>query len=451
MLSRRHALQLLTCAPASLLAQTTTPSLAVSHVTVIDGAGGVLRDQNLLVAGDRIATLGNAARVAIPRGAQVIDGRGRFLIPGLWDMHAHVSYTKASALPVLLANGVTGIRDMGGLLDEIDRWRADVESGVRPGPRIVRAGPIVNGKVFNEFQIAVTDAAEARGAVRALHRSGVDFIKVHAAISHDAWLGVCNECKALGLPFAGHIPRAVTPEEVSDSGQVTLEHAGAIADRMSRAGVPAGEVAAALERFRREEAPALFARFARNGTYFTPTLITSQAAIHLGDRQPDPRDRYVSASCKKITAELMTRPEYRELVQPESVARQKREFRELLPLVGELHKAGVELLAGTDFAASILYPGFSLHDELALLVEAGLTPMQSLQTATRNPARMLHRDDLGIIQPGKLADLVLLDADPLADIRNTQRIRAVVCRGKYFDRRALDQLLAQAESEASRT
>lgn len=171
----------------------------------------------------------------------------------------------------------------------------------------------------------------------------------------------------------------------------------------------------------------------------------------MGDHKSDPRDRYVSASCKKITAELLTRPDYQEFLQPESVARQEREFRELLALVALLNRSDVRLLAGTDFAASILYPGFSLHDDLALLVEAGLTPMHAIQTATRNPAQMLGRNDLGTVAAGKLADLVLLDADPLADIRNTQKIRAVVSRGKLFDRRALDQLLAQGETEAAQS
>ncbi len=452
-LTRRRALQFLTWSPAPLLAlaQEAARPLAITHVTVIDGAGAAVRDQTVIVSGQRITMVGGAGRVAAPAGAQLIDGRGQFAIPGLWDMHAHLSYTKVSALAVLLANGVTGIRDMGGILSEIDGWRTEVDKGVRPGPRIFRAGPIVNGREFNEFQIAVSDAAEARGAVRALHRAGVDFIKVHAAISREAYFGVREECKRVSLRFAGHIPRAITPEEASDAGQVTFEHVGAIADRIAKAGVPADEVAGALERFRREDAEALFGRFAKNGNWFTPTLITTQAAIHIGDHQPDPRDRYVSASCKRITAELMTRPEYREMIQPASVARQQREFGELLPLVGLMHRAGVGLLAGTDFAASILYPGFSLHDELALLVDAGLTPMQALQTATRNPARMLGRDDLGTIEAGKLADLVLLDADPLADIRHTRRIRAVVFRGRLLDRPALDRLLVQAAEEAQQS
>jgi hypothetical protein len=306
----------------------------------------------------------------------------------------------------------------------------------------------LNGKQFNEFQVAITNGAEARGAVRALQRSGVNFIKVHAAISREAYFGVQTECRLVHLPYAGHMPRAITPEEASDAGELTLEHVGAFTDRFASEGVAADDLAMALRRFRQREAPRMFQRFASNHTWFTPTLIATKSAIHLGDHRPDPRDKYVSNSCKKITAELLTRPSYREFLQPASIARQERELEELLPLVGLMHQMGVGLLAGTDFAVSIIYPGFSLHEELELLVMAGLSPMAALQTATLNPARVLGQSDLGTVLVGKLADLVLLDANPLVDIRNSRKIHAVVCRGKVIGRAELDQLLIQAAIEA---
>jgi hypothetical protein len=178
---------------------------ACTHVTVIDGS--VSEDQTVVFSGDRITVVGPSSLTSVPAGARIIDGRGQFLIPGLWDCHAHLSYFKQSALPVLLANGVTSVRDMGGLLDEVYRWKTETNSGIRPGPRIFCAGPMLNGKVFNEYQVAVTDAAEARGAVRVLKNANVDFIKVHAAISREAYLGVQSECKEHGLRYVGHIPR----------------------------------------------------------------------------------------------------------------------------------------------------------------------------------------------------------------------------------------------------
>jgi imidazolonepropionase-like amidohydrolase len=442
MLTRRQALGL----PAALRAVPLfgqTASLAIAHATVIDGNGAELHDRTITITGNRISEISNQ----IPRGARVVDARGLFVIPGLWDMHVHLSLTKASALPAFLANGVTGVRDMGGLLRELDEWRVAIASGARPGPGIYRAGPMLNGKTFNEFQIAVEDAQQARGAVRALHKAGVDFIKVHAAILRDAYRGVKEEADRLGIRFVGHIPRDVSPEETSAAGQLTLEHVQAFVDRFSRL-MPPDKVAPFLARFRKEEAPRLFDLFAKSGSWFTPTLTPTKTAIHLGDHQPDPRDRYVSKTSKAITADLMTRPEYQEMIRPASVARQEREFGELVPLTTQLHKSGVGLLAGTDTGASILYPGFSLHDELALLVEAGLTPIEALQAATRNPARAMHRDDIGTVEVGKLADLVLLSANPLADIRNTTKIHAVVYNGELHDRRSLDALLRRAENEA---
>jgi hypothetical protein len=444
LLAALSSLRLLRAQPRS----STTPVTAFEHATVIDGTGAVLPDRTVVIRQDRITAIGETASTALPAGTKVIDGKGRFMIPGLFDAHGHLSYFKASALSVLLANGVTSIRDMGGLLEELDVWRTETDAGVRPGPRIFRAGPILNGKQFNEFQVAITNAAEARGAVRALQRSGVDFIKVHAAISREAYFGIQTECQLLHLPYAGHMPRAITPEEASDAGELTLEHVGAFTDRFASEGVPADDLATALGRFRQREAPQMFQRFATNHTWFTPTLIATKSAIHLGDHRPDPRDRYVSTSSKKITAELLKRPSYREFLQPASIARQEREMEELLPLVGLMHHMGVGLLAGTDFAVSIIYPGFSLHDELELLVMAGLSPMAALQAATLNPARVLGQSDLGAVGIGKLADLVLLDANPLVDIRNSRKIHAVVCRGKVIGRAELDQLLAQAAIEA---
>lgn len=428
-----------------------TPLTAVEHITVIDGTGAVLRDRTVVIRLDRILAIGETRSLVEPAGSNVIDGKGLFMIPGLFDAHAHLSYFKASALPTLLANGVTSVRDMGGLLNELDLWRTETDTGVRLGPRIYRAGPILNGKQFNEFQVAVRNAAEARGAVRVLQRSGVDFIKVHAAISREAYFGVHAECKELDFRYAGHMPRAITPEEASDAGELTLEHVGAFTDRFASEGVAADDMVVALRRFRQREAPRMFERFARNHTWFTPTLIASKSAIHLGDHRPDPRDKYVSTSCKKITAELLKRPSYREFLQPASIARQEHEFQELLPLVGLMNQRGVRLLAGTDFAVSIIYPGFSLHEEMELLVTAGLSPMAALQAATLNPAHVLGQTDLGSIAAGKLADLVLLEADPLADIRNIRKIHAVVSRGRVIGRTELDWLLTQAAIEAEQT
>jgi len=273
MLTRREAL-IRSIVGASFLpsasARAAVSPTAITNVTVIDGTGSVLSGQTILIAGDRISSIARAGSVPLPPGAKIISGAGKFAIPGLCDFHAHVSYYKTSALPVMLANGVTWIRDMGGMLGELNQWRDEIDAGIRPGPRIFRAGPILNGKQASEFQVLVNDAAEARGAVRSLRSAGVDFIKVHAAISRAAYYGVQEECSRLGLPYAGHMPRALALEEPSNAGQRTLEHAQAFIDRFQSEGVADDDITQALIRFRREKAPALFELFAKNGTWFTP-------------------------------------------------------------------------------------------------------------------------------------------------------------------------------------
>lgn len=416
--------------------------MAIEHVTVIDTAGGsALQDGTVLIRDGRIERIGKSGEVAIGRGMRVVDGRGRFLIPGLWDMHVHLSWTTSSALPVLLATGVTGVRDMGGRLGEIDAWRTRIDAGLLAGPRIVRAGPILNGRSFNPLQLAVATPEEARGIARALKHVGVDFIKTHRRMPRDGYFALVDETKKLGLPLVGHVPMTVTPEEASDAGQATLEHTETLFEGTFSVPLKEGELSGAIARFRAEAADALFARFVKNGTFVTPTLVAYRSTLEAVDPSlpTDPRARYVASSLKREASRRVateTAPE---------IADVKRTFAELIEVVRQMRRDGVTLLAGSDVAGPRI-PGFSLHDELALLVEAGSTPLQALQAATLNPARLLGKlGDYGAVQPGRVADLVLLDGNPLEDIRNTTRIASVVVGGRYWPRPELDALLAEGE------
>ena len=384
-------------------------TLAITHVNVIDVNGGrVQRDVNVVVRDQRIESVGPAAP---PKNAKLIDGRGKFLIPGLWDMHVHLSYTTSSALPVYLANGVTSVRDMGSTLGEIDDWRARINAGVLAGPRILRVGPILNGKSFNRFQMVAGTPEEARGVVRALKQVGVDFIKVHRRVARDTYFAIIDEAKKQGLAVVGHIPMTVTPEEASDAGQATIEHTETIFEGTFAAALPENaDLAAEVRKWRESGAPAkLFRKFVANHTAFDPTLVA-----HL----PDPNTQYVAASVKK------------EFPNPQPVDREI--VAEFVEVVRAAHEAGVTIVAGSDTGGPRV-PGFTLHGELALLVRSGLTPLEAICAATINAARVTGRDkDLGSIEPGKLADLVLLDANPLDDIHNTTRIHAVIANGKIF-------------------
>ncbi|HYP00554.1 MAG TPA: amidohydrolase family protein [Pyrinomonadaceae bacterium] len=435
--------------PSLVVAQIKTvaqsQSLVITHVTVIDATGAAARpDMTVVITGERIAAVGRTGQVSVPRGARVVNGAGKYLIPGLWDMHVHLSWTKATALPVLVANGVTSVRDLGGRLGELDKWRTRINAGLLTGPRIVRAGPILNGQKFNTYQMVSGNAEETRGVVRALKEVGVDFLKTHRRMPRDSYFALVDEAKKQGLGLVGHIPMTVTPEEASDAGQVTIEHTETLFEGTFSAALKGRKLPDAIRQFRAEDAEKLFARFVKNRTVVDPTLVAFRSFVNASDPSlpPDPRSRYVALSLKK---------EWEKVAKPmsaEDLAELKATFAELREVVRQMNRSGVTLVAGSDIAGPRV-PGFGLHDELTLLVEAGLTPMQALQAATLTPARVLDKaKDLGSIETGKLADLVLLDADPLADIRNTQRIRAVVLDGKLLDRPALDRLLAEAERDA---
>ena len=433
-------------------------AIVLTRVTVVDvaagdAAGALKRDRTVVVEGDRVAAVGEAGRVRIPAGARVIDAAGKYLIPGLWDMHVHLSLATELALPALVANGVTGVRDMGGDLDQIDGWRRRIAEGRLPGPRIVRAGPVVDGpKPDAPFRLTVTTPAEAREAVAAVKRRGGDFVKVHNGLAREAYFALAVEARRRGLPLVGHVPKEVTPGEASRAGQSGIEHTEGLFDNIlfsaGRGGASQSEaLSRAFAAYRDEEAAELFRQFRRRGTWYDPVLVTYRSFAFRTDlaANPDPRNRYAAPAMKRLWDKYQPVPKS---LPAEVVAARKSLFTRLLELVGLMRREGVPLLAGTD-AGGIrdVVPGFSLHDELLLLVRAGLTPLEALRAATLNPSRFLRmRDSLGTVGRGKLADLVLLDANPLEDIGNTRRISAVVLNGRLFERAELDAMLAEVEA-----
>src|SRR5262245_7467765 len=436
-----------------------TPPLAIVGVTVIGGADAQpAPDRTVLVSRDRITIVGDAATTTVPEGARVVDGRGKFLVPGFWDMHVHG--TAIPSFPLLfVANGVTGVRDMFGPLDEVGPVRDAIASGARIGPRIVAAGRIIDGpNPLWPGSHAVATAAAGRAAVHRVRDEGSDFVKVYSLLPRPAYFAIADEARKLGMTFAGHVPDAVTAAEASAAGQSSIEHLLGVACGCTTDGVaaqgsrphwhPVG-VARCLSSYDPEKAKRLFATFRRNHTWQCPTLtvLHAMATLDHAKRAADARLAYLPATFRTFwdrhndfRFETLTASDF-------AVARKA--FRRELALVGAMRAAGVELLAGTDAMNPYCFPGFGLHEELAWLVRAGLTPLEALQAATRNPARFLGRErDLGTVEPGKLADLVLLDADPLANIRNTRTIRAVVLGGMLLDRAALDSLLADARALA---
>ena len=455
---------LLLILPVLLLARAkpnrTQASIVLTHATIIDVTGAPSRrDTTVVITGNRISAIADSASISLPADAQVVDATGKFLIPGLWDMHVH--WYARDTFTLFIANGVTGVRQMFGNSDLL-RWRDQIAKGSLLGPRMVVASPIIDGpEPIWPNSIAVRNEDEGRKAVRRVKQWSADFVKVYALLPRDAYFGIADEAKQQGITFAGHVPNSVSPREASDAGQKSIEHLTGILiecsdkeielrDKLVKAASPEerGRVqATALETYDEKKAADLVARFVKNHTWQCPTLTVLRSNAYLGDEhfRNDGRLRY-------IPRQLQQRWSFRIANRSGGDnAGTKKVLQKQFEIVGAMQKAGVPILAGTDTGNPFCFPGFSLHEELALLVIAGLTPVDALRSATLNPAKFLGLDQtLGTIEQGKIADLVLLDANPLLDIRNTQRINAVVSNGRLFDRKALDKMLAQAEGAANR-
>lgn len=451
--------------------------LAITHVSVLDVENArVLADQTVLIEGNRITAVGPSARTHAAAGARIVEGSGKYLIPGLWDMHVHSSsdrITRETFLPLYIANGITGVRDMkgdcfdpcgefGSSIEQVHQWRRDIASGTLVGPRIIASSPLIEGPPPGQVSSVEAPAteAEAREAVGLLKRRGVDFIKIYSWISREAYFALADEAAKQGIPFAGHVPVAVQASEVSDARQTSIEHFAGIIHACStredelRELLLSAEVADSLpsqgtlmvwmsESFSGSKCAGLYDRLVQNGTWQVPTLIAQRGVEEWYD---DPRLTYVSQEERGYWEEMVVVNAARWPIETRSV-----EFERILAITGEMQRAGVGILAGTDTGDPFVFAGFAIHEELALLVMAGLTEAEALMAATLNPARFLEStDSLGAVAVGNVADLVLLDANPLEDIRNTQRIYAVVYNGRYFDRRALDELLADVEVAAGR-
>jgi imidazolonepropionase-like amidohydrolase len=443
-----------------------TKPIAISHVTIINVAGGsTQRDMTVMIMGDRITSIGKTENVPIPENAERVDGTGKFLIPGLWDMHVHMP--TPAYLPLFLANGVTGIREMHAFFPAmIFKMRQDIREGKLLGPRIVAAGAIIDGpKPFWPGSEVAGNEEEARKAVQSLKKRGADFIKVYTKLPRPAYQAIADEAKKQGLTFVGHVPESVSAAEASDLGQKSMEHLYGILlacsskeDKLRKEVVEGlGNLdnkalrpfmarihSEALDAYSDEKAQALYAKFVKNGTWQDPTLTVLRALVSLDDEKftNDPRLKYMPAFLKSSWPKAnSSKPP----AEPEAI--RKRPFTSLLPFVIAMHKAGVRFLAGTDVTNPYCFPGFSLHDELSLLVsEAHFTPLEALKCATINPAIFLGMEkDLGTVDKGKIADLVLLDANPLDDIHNTQKIAAVFTAGRHLPKPDLQKMLKDAK------
>jgi len=345
--------------------------------------------------------------------------------------------------------------------EEYHEWHKDILAEKLIGPRMVIGSFIVGPMPENLHDLG--NAEEGRQLVRDLKKQGWPFVKLLNYILRDVYFAIADEAKKQGIPFVGHVPISVTAAEASDAGQRSVEHiltdiipACSTSDECElktefraawSAESPDSIRLLTNSSYSERKAMELFARFVKNKTWVCPTLLAQHGALSLDkdDSRQDPRLKYIPPGTREFWRNHICTA----LATGEARTDFEKLSRMQLKIVGDMKLAGVGLLAGTDTPLPYCFPGFGLHDELQLLVRAGLSPMEALRTATYNPAKYFGQlDSMGTIERGKVADLVLLDANPLQDIRNTQRIAAVVFRGKIFQRAALQKMLAQVEAQA---
>lgn len=437
------------------------PTLAIVGVNVIPMTAGqrVLPDQTVIVRAGRIAAIGPRGQTAVPPEAVRVDAAGRYLMPALADMHAHLEhFDDPVCLQLFLVYGVTFVRSMDGR-PQILEWKRAAASGSLSSPLIHTAGPILDGDPpARPDNRAIGDAGEARLAVVEQADAGYDFIKIYTHLSPEAYGAIVEAARARKLSVAGHVPRAVSHRRLLADGVASIEHLGDFADALQ---VEGSELPASARALRRRLAvevdttrrDTLASEFARSGTWLVPTIVQSDRAV----ANPALLERWLADSTVRAVDQGMVEHYWRGSVlrasegldeQGWSIAERGRANR--LSVVRAFHRAGVRMLVGTDTPQPFVVPGASVHEELANFVAAGLSPEQALAAATREAARFVGQESLwGTVEPGKRADLLLLEANPLVDIAATRRIAGLIAQGRWLDAERLRDMRAAVERVAA--
>ena len=464
----------LAATPAKAALVAALHATVVRDVTIVDVEHGVLQPhKSVVIEGGRIISVTAAPGKAVV-GADVVDGQGKFLIPGMWDMHSHITHPEVD-MPAYLANGVLGLRSMGGVEDKVFAWKKALDDGTLFGPRAFVSGPILDGPTGPvepaSYGDRVANAEEARREVDRLKVKGADFIKVYDGLSRESYFAIAEETKKVGMRFAGHVPASITILEAVHAGQQSIEHgiegrgestseedlmdpklkSDYMAEAMRTKNyslIPEGIAAEGkvqLDHFSQERADALYRTLASSGTYLCPTLGV-QYWIAYGDelaKRHDPREAFIDPKTLiywQPSVNMLTRyrtPAYEEWV--------KVRYTKHLEQIARQQAAGVQFLTGTDLTVPYTYPGSSVHDEIKLFVKAGLTPLQALQASTTHPVEFFGlQRTLGSVTAGKMAEMVLLDGDPLRDIDSVNHISAVMTHGRLLRKPELEAMLARA-------
>ena len=465
-----------------LTPETFPDALCLQHIAVIDPVTGIHEDQTVVIQNGKILRVADSKLLPLSGKNKIIDGTGKFLIPGLWDAHVHFAYLEAlapSMLDMFLAYGITSVRDTGGKLSIVQHWRKIARAKPMDAPRVMIAGPLIDGipNVYDgsdadhpPLSVGMHSVEEVHEEVQQLIDAGVDFLKAYEMLTPEEFHEIIRMAQAHHLKVTGHVPLSMDVPSASNAGLNSMEHLRnlelscasnanslwEVRRQLLQEGVndPGGVLRSRIHNAERENAinhydehraDSILHILSKNETWQIPTLNLASGNILQPFMLPDYQEAFTYLP-DTIAAEWMSEIEQFKSYQPSAFNRRYTQW--FLDMVGKINAKKIPIMAGTDCPIFYQPPGRSLHQELVVLVEAGLTPLEALQSATLNPARYFGlQNELGTVTENKWADLVILDDNPLVDINNTRKIHAVIKQGKYYDRDALDQLLDNLKNQ----
>jgi hypothetical protein len=443
--------------------------ILIQNVNIVDVENNkLLQSQDVLIRDKRIVSISKYNRKRL-HATVTINGEGKFLIPGLWDMHVHTFFEDwfSWQIPLFIANGIIGFRDMFGRLPLADSIRLEMQKEHLPFLHFAVSGHIIDGKkAYWPGSLAVANPPRAESIVDSLMAAGSSFIKVYSFMEPDVFQAIAKRCREKNFPFAGHVPNRVWLTDASKAGMASMEHlygflteacsfpdsamnllkkstadfeagvAPEVRNQNSRAGQ-----AFMLDHFSEDRMRNIAKVLRENNTYIVPTLVTLRGNYYRNDTAfaADDRLKYMSKATLDYWKELTE--DNLKMYNEEDWQNKRKRWQIEQKMIKILWEEKVPILAGTDSDNPYAFPGFSIHDELALFVEFGMKPIDALRTATINPVKYLNMtDSLGTIEKGKRADVVLLNANPLLNINNTKNINAVISNGKIYTSGNLEAL-----------
>lgn len=457
-------------------------AICIQNITTIDAENGQQEKQTVVLQQEKIIKIIPTAELKLAPENQIIDGSGKYLIPGLWDAHVHFAYIEELApamFNLFLAYGITSVRDTGGKIDFVKKWKDKATANPTAAPRVMIAGPLMDGmpNVYDgssparpPLSVGLKDVEAAEKMVEELATKEVDLLKAYEMLSPAQFEAIMKKAKEKGLLVTGHIPLSMDAISVANLGMNSIEHMRNLELSMAkntdellrmrkkllelgkeeeggvlRSNIHQAQRMEAIANADEEKTKTVLAALKSNKTWQIPTLSVMTAVVDHPFARPEWKKSfdYLPAGLGKTWAESLDN--YLELEVPEN---QKIYAQWMYDMTKRLQDEEIGILAGTDCPIFYLTPGLSLHGELEFLTKAGLSPMEILKSATLSPAQYFSmEDELGLIQEGMFADMLILDANPLEDIRNTQQINSVIRHGKLYGREALDRLLQEANTK----